>query len=127
MSILHCVKGKRKGQVHSRSVQRLQDLLCLRGDGRPFSDTGPQGECGSMCFTHLEMQEQGLKAAQWHTCANLDRGGAWFLPETFLFHVLAPRFVPKLSKSVSLGWADTDSPGTRPSNSGGLRRSAFLR
>lgn len=81
----------------------------------PPSDMGPRGEFGSVRFTPLEIQEQGLKAAQWHTCANLGRGGAWLLPEIFLFHILALRFVPKLSKSISLGWADTDSPGTCPS------------
>ena len=31
------------------------------GHRRPFSDTGPQGECGSVRFTHPEMQEQALK------------------------------------------------------------------
>lgn len=68
----------------------------------PPSDMGPRGEFGSVRFTPLEIQEQGLKAAQWHTCANLGRGGAWLLPEIFLFHILALRFVLKLSKSISL-------------------------
>lgn len=47
----------------------------LVGQSRwPSSDVGPRGECGSVCFTHLEIQEQGLKAAQRHTWAGAGRG-----------------------------------------------------